>query len=178
MPKLQIAVIGNDDYAGYTLSADLLRLAESVGQEIAKNGAILICGGRRGVMEAAARGAKKEGGITVGILPSDSWGEANEFIDVVVPTGVGLGMRDALTIRAAHAVIALGGGVGTLREITLSYSHKRPIVCIKGTGGWSDRLIGTYIDDRKMIRIKGASSAKDAVKIAIETALKALRGNP
>src|SRR5437667_383479 len=85
------------------------------------------CGGLGGVMEAAARGAKQRGGLTVGILPGSAADEANPYIDVPLATGMGE-MRNALIVRAAQAAIAIGGGWGTLSEIAMAQRIKTPVV--------------------------------------------------
>jgi uncharacterized protein (TIGR00725 family) len=110
MPPKIIAVIG----AG---SADepILKIAEEVGRLIARRNAFLLCGGLGGVMEAAARGAKSEGGFTVGILPQKHKNEANPYIDVPVATGFGEG-RNVIIARTADALIAVGGEYGTFRR--------------------------------------------------------------
>ncbi|MBU1909462.1 MAG: TIGR00725 family protein, partial [Verrucomicrobia bacterium] len=87
-----------------------------VGEEIARRGEILVCGGLNGMMEAAAEGAKKAGGLTVGILPGDTADEANPFVDIALPTGLGA-FRNMLLVRACDAVIAVRGEYGTLSEI-------------------------------------------------------------
>ena len=91
-------------------------VAEEVGAELARRGAIVVCGGLGGVMEAACRGAKREGGRTVGILPNLDRRGANNYLDVALPTGMGE-MRNALIVRASDAVIAIAGEFGTLSEI-------------------------------------------------------------
>jgi uncharacterized protein (TIGR00725 family) len=90
-----------------------------VGRELAERGAVVVCGGLGGVMEAACRGAKAAGGQTVGILPGSDRVAANPFVDVAIPTGLGEA-RNALVVRAADALIAVGGGYGTLSEIALA----------------------------------------------------------
>jgi uncharacterized protein (TIGR00725 family) len=101
--------------------------ARAVGRLIAERGAVLVCGGLGGVMAAAARGAKEGGGLTVGILPSADPADANASIDVALATGMGE-MRNALIVRAAQAVIAIGGGWGTLSEIALARRTNTPVV--------------------------------------------------
>jgi len=108
------------------------RLAEQVGLELARLGAVVVTGGLGGAMEAACRGAKAGGGTTVGILPSDDRADANPWVDVAVPTGLGEG-RNALVVRAAEAVIAVAGEFGTLSEIALALRLGRPVV---GLGTW------------------------------------------
>lgn len=101
--------------------------AAAVGRLVAAGGAVLVCGGLGGVMEAAARGAKEAGGLTVGILPGDDAVAANPHIDVAIATGMGE-MRNALLVRTAGAVIAIGGGWGTLSEIALARRIATPVV--------------------------------------------------
>ena len=117
-----VAVIG-----GSTCTSEEAEWAGVVGRLLAERGAVLLCGGLGGVMEAAARGAKQGQGLTVGILPGNDPADANPFIDVPLATGMGE-MRNALIVRAAQAVIAIGGGWGTLSEIALAQRIGTPIV--------------------------------------------------
>lgn len=165
----QIAVLGNDESENNEIPLRNLTLAEKVGRELARRGAIVLCGGRGGVMRAVAKGAIEEKGITVGILPSSSKKDtSNEYLKVVIPSGVGPVMRGSIIIRSSDGVITIGGGVGTLGEIACAYVYGKPIVGIRGTGGWTDKLIDTYIDERKLVKVIGANSPKEAVKIVIE----------
>jgi uncharacterized protein (TIGR00725 family) len=120
-----IAVIG-----GSSESRANLKEAEAVGSLIAKSGAALLCGGLKGVMEAAARGAKKEGGITIGMLPHDSARHANRYIDIPIATGLGIG-RNVIIARTADALIAVGGKYGTLSEIAYSLQLEKPVIGIR-----------------------------------------------
>lgn len=106
--------------------------AEAVGREIARQGAVLVCGGREGAMEAACRGAVAENGLTIGLLPGASAREANPYIAVALPTGMGQG-RNVLVVRAADAVIAIGGAWGTLSEIALAQKLNVPVVLLRPT---------------------------------------------
>ena len=101
--------------------------AELVGKELGARGVVLVCGGLGGVMEAACRGAKEAGGLTVGILPGLHRSDANPFVDVVIATGLGEA-RNALVVNAADAVIAVGGGYGTLTEIGLALRAGKRVV--------------------------------------------------
>ncbi|MBI3949021.1 MAG: TIGR00725 family protein [Acidobacteria bacterium] len=105
--------------------------AYEVGRLIARQGAILLCGGRGGVMEAAAQGAKDEGGLTVGILPGGSERESppNPFIDIAIFTSMS-DARDAINVRSSDAVIALWGGFGTLAEIALALKIGKPVILL------------------------------------------------
>jgi uncharacterized protein (TIGR00725 family) len=98
-----------------------------VGRALGERGVALVCGGLGGVMEAACRGAKGAGGATIGILPGSDRAAANEFVDVAIPTGLGEA-RNALVVRAADAVIAVGGGYGTLSEIALALKAGKRVV--------------------------------------------------
>ena len=121
---MNVAVIG-----GYKCSKKIYKVAQELGRLIAREGWILICGGRGGVMEAACRGAKETGGLTVGILPSSDTNDANEYVEVKIPTGLGYA-RNVLVIRAADAVIAIDGNYGTLSEIAFAFNDPKPIVGI------------------------------------------------
>ena len=120
-----IAVIG-----GRRSDKSLLKEAEEVGQLIAQKGLTLVCGGLRGVMEAASRGAKSEGGLTVGILPQNDSREANPFIDIPIVTGLGIA-RNVIIARTADALIAVGGEYGTLSEIAFALQMGKPVAGIK-----------------------------------------------
>lgn len=118
------------------------RLAEHVGRELARRGAVVVTGGLGGAMAAACRGAKAEGGTTIGILPSDDRADANPWVDVAMPTGLGEG-RNALVVRAADAVIAVAGEFGTLSEIALALRLGKPVV---GLGTWELARAGRPVE--------------------------------
>jgi len=120
-----IAVIG-----GRRTENALLREAEEVGRLIAGNGAVLVCGGLGGVMEAASRGAKAEGGLTVGILPQNDAKAVNQYIDIPIVTGLGIG-RNVVIARTADALIAVGGEYGTLSEIAFALQMGKPVIGIR-----------------------------------------------
>jgi len=120
--RVLVGVIG-----GSWCSSEEEEWAVAVGRLLAERGAVLLCGGLGGVMEAAARGAQQGGGLTVGLLPGADPAEANPYIEVPLATGMGE-MRNALIVRAAQAVIAIGGGWGTLSEIALAQRIKTPVV--------------------------------------------------
>lgn len=105
----------------------IAKLAETVGREIAKRDAILICGGLGGVMEAACRGAKQAGGTTIGILPGGDPHEANEYVDISIATGLGIA-RNVIIIRSCDVVIAIDGQFGTLSEIAFALQLGKPVV--------------------------------------------------
>jgi len=126
--KKIIAVIG----AGQP-SAEEARLAEEVGRELVKQGAMLVCGGLGGVMEAACRGASLEGGVTIGILPGDSPQAANPYVQIPIVTGMGYA-RNISVVKSAQAVIAIGGSYGTLSEIAHALQSNIPVI---GLNTWA-----------------------------------------
>jgi uncharacterized protein (TIGR00725 family) len=159
---LYIAVVGG----GGRLPAAHRRTAEAVGRAVADAGAVLVCGGLGGVMEAACRGAKAGGGLTLGILPGRDRAEANRHVDISVPTGMGEA-RNALVVRAADAVVAVDGEYGTLSEIALALQAGTPVV---GLGTWELSRAG--VADDAVVR---ATDGAQAVELAVALALAAHR---
>ena len=135
-------------------------IAEDVGSLLARAGATVICGGLGGVMEAAARGASGSGGHAIGILPGDDRAGASPFLTASIPTGMGEA-RNALLVRSADAVIAIGGEFGTLSEIALALKMGKRVVGI-GTWELSKPERGT-VD-----AIVRAATAEEAVRLALE----------
>ncbi len=156
MNRVTIAVIG-----GGICTPEEARVAETIGRELAQRGATLVCGGLGGVMEAACRGARQAGGLTVGILPGTSRHEANEHVIVPVVTGMGEA-RNAVVVRSAQAVIAVGGEYGTLSEIALALKMGIPVI---GIGTW--RLFKNDQEAREVVRCE---TAEDAVATALALA--------
>jgi len=153
---LRIAVCG-----GGVADTRLARVAHEVGERIALAGAILVCGGLGGVMEAVARGAAAAGGLTVGVLPGPDASAANPWIGVPLPSGLGEA-RNALVVRFGEAVIAIGGEWGTLSEIALARRTGVPVVLLEPTLGAG-------------LGLETARDAEDAVTRALERAAEARR---
>ncbi|MFL5796279.1 MAG: TIGR00725 family protein, partial [Actinomycetota bacterium] len=120
----------------------LLDQAELLGRRLAEAGAIVVCGGGPGVMEAVCRGAQSAGGTTVGLLPGLDRAEGNPYLTISVPTGLGQG-RNLLLVRSSDAVIAVGGGFGTLSEIALALRTGTPLI---GLATWSLGLGSHQVD--------------------------------
>lgn len=137
---------------------DQAQLAEQVGRMLAESGAILVCGGRTGVMEAACKGAMAAGGITIGLLPGIHASEGNPYLTVALPTGLGES-RNMLVARAGQAVIAIGGESGTLSEI--AFAHKIGVRVI-GLGTWS-----AMDHAGQELEILEAVDSREAVKLAL-----------
>ena len=146
-----VAVVG-----GGEAGAEAIAVAEDVGRELARRGAVVLCGGLGGVMEAACRGAKAEGGTTVGILPSDDRRHANEYVDVAIATGMGEA-RNALVVRAADVVLAIDGEFGTLSEIALALRTGTPVV---GIDTWELSIGGQEVD--AILRLQDPIAAVEA----------------
>ena len=154
--NLRIAVIGPNE-----CSEAEYELGVAVGRELARQGCVLVCGGLGGMMEAAAKGAKSEGGLTVGILPGSDAADANAFIDVPLPTGLGT-FRNMLVVRSTDAVIAIDGRYGTLSEIAFALRLKVPVV---GLHTWTISKDGK-IDPG----IHVAKTPREAVDMAVQMA--------
>ncbi len=148
-----VAVVG----AGFA-DEELARRAEEVGRLLGRRGACLLTGGFGGVMEASCRGAKEAGGMTIAILPSLDRHEANPYVDVAIPTGMGE-MRNALIVRAADAVIAVGGEYGTLSEVAFALRIDTPVV---GLGTWD-----LVKDGEEVTPFPRATSPEEAVELAL-----------
>ncbi len=162
--KRQILVIGNNDNG---CTPEVEKIAYEVGSEVAKSNSVLITGGLGGVMRAACHGAQDAGGITVGIIPQDDSTLANEFCDIIIPSGMGL-MRDFLNALSADGIIVVGGGSGTLSEICAGYMYNKPIVSLKNSGGIATKYADQYLDHRKNVKIIGVTTPQQAIKHILE----------
>ncbi|MFN3929462.1 MAG: TIGR00725 family protein [Thermoflexus sp.] len=134
--------------------------AYEVGRRLAMAGAVVVCGGRGGVMEAVCQGAVEAGGLTIGILPGSDHREANPYVRLPLPTGLGE-VRNALIVRVAHAVIAIGGEFGTLSEIALALKWGIPVI---GLGTWSLHRPGVAVP------MEVVSTPEEAVRRALARA--------
>lgn len=151
--RAYVAVCGAGDP-----SAEEAAWAEEVGRAIARAGAVLVCGGLGGVMDAAARGAESAGGTSVGILPGADRRAASSHLSVAIATGLGEA-RNALVVRAADVLIAVGGEFGTLSEIALALKTRVPVV---GLGTWELSKRGAPVS-----AIVRAANPEEAVAVAL-----------
>ncbi len=142
-------------------SAELAKTAEAVGRELARRGHVVVCGGLGGVMEAACRGAKEAGGVTVGVLPGDSRLDANPYVDIPIVTGLGEA-RNVIVVKSSQALIAVGGRYGTLSEIALGLRLGIPVI---GLDTWQLTRRG-LIDEGIIL----ASDPVEAVEKAVSSA--------
>ena len=146
----QIVVIGSSK-----ATKELKATAYEVGQEIAKNGYILVCGGRDGVMEYACKGAKDHDGTTIGIIPDLYPDGGNKYLDIIIPTGINYS-RNYIVQNSGAAIIMVGGSYGTLSELAYALQFERKVVALKSK--WEN------ISENIII----AKDSKDAVKKAIK----------
>ena len=169
--KIQIGVMGSAADLNY--SKDFEKLAEEIGYYVGKSGATLVFGAEKdydSLSTAACRGAKKAGGLTMGV----TYGKGmdiyeKENVDIVVVTGLERGGgREMALVYSCDAIIAVSGGSGTLTEIAIAYQANIPIVTLAETGGWSEKLGGTFLDERKRVKIEVAKTPEEAVKTALK----------
>ncbi len=148
--KITISVIG-----GHDIAPKVEQLAHNIGKIVAKVGAILVCGGLEGVMEAAAKGCQQAGGTTIGLLPGTSKADANQYIEIALPTSIGYA-RNAMVACSADIIIALPGSHGTSCEISYGLVYKRPVIDL---GGWNRK---------GMIKVKNLKQAEAKIKELIQ----------
>jgi len=174
MRKFQIGVMGSAADLNY--AKDLEIAAEKVGELIAEQNGILVFGAEKdcdSLSTAACRGAKKNGGLTVGITygkGKDIW---QKDADVIIPTGLERGGgRELVLALGCDAIIAISGGSGTLTEVAIAYQADIPIIMLTGLGGWADKLAGQYLDARNRQMAHAAETPEKAVEIAFREAAK------
>lgn len=126
----------------------LARLAEQAGRAVANVGAALVTGGRGGIMEAASRGCAQAGGTVIAVTPYTDMYEVNEWAHYVIPTGMGWA-RNCVSAISGDVIILVGGSAGTLSEAAFAWMHNRPIIALRQSGGWADKLAGQKIDNRR-----------------------------
>jgi len=148
MRKHIVSILG-----GNSQVSDLaLEQAHALGKAIIDKGWLLCTGGRAGIMEAASKGARTSdlwtGHQVLGVLPDDTHDAGNEYLDIVLPSGLGL-TRNALVVRFSDVCVALSGGAGTLSEIALAWQFERPVAVMSNSGGWSEKLAKIALDHRK-----------------------------
>ena len=156
MKKLFIAVIGES-----RISKKNKLIAERIGELLGEAGATVFCGGTTGVMKHVCKGVKKGGGITVGILPGSKRWQANEYVDIPIPTGVGYA-RNKFVVKSGQAVIAIGGSYGTLNEMSFALGYKIPLI---GINTWEMHKKGHVKPP-----IHYAKTAESAVRMALKEA--------
>jgi len=174
--RYQIGVMGSA--ADLKYSKKIEQIAEEVGRLIAESGNITMYGAEKdydSLSTAAARGAKKAGGITVGVTygkDKDIWDKEGNT-DVLICSGMERGGgREFVLVNSCDGIIAVSGGSGTMNEILIAYQLNIPIVVLKGTGGWADKIAGKYLNGRKRLKVIAAINPREAVKKILDLIAK------
>lgn len=177
--KIQIGVMGSDADLNYSKTTE--KLAEEVGYWVAKKKAVLLFGAEKdmdSLSTAACRGAKKAKGLTVGVTYGKGLQSFNTG-DVMITSGSERGGgRELVLVLSSDAIITIGGGSGTLNEIAIAYQAGIPIVALTNSGGWSEKLAGSYLDIRKRVKIETAKTPKEAVEKTIRLAIDSHHNQP
>ncbi|MCK4381709.1 MAG: TIGR00725 family protein [Promethearchaeota archaeon] len=157
--KGTISIIGTSEIDSATE-----KVTVELGRLLAKNHFAISCGGLSGVMEAVCKGAKQEGGFTIGIIPFEDKSYANKYIDVVIPVPFSQA-RNIIVVLSGDACVAIEGKAGTLSEMCFAWIYGKPIIALTGgIKGWSSRMAGKKIDDRRSDTIYGAETAQEVVE--------------
>ena len=133
-----------------------------IGRLLAKNNYIVACGGLTGVMEAICKGAKEEGGLTIGIIPQPIKSMANKYVDIVIPCPFSQA-RNIVVVLTGDICLAIGGKAGTLSEISFAWIYNKPIVALSSVEGWSSKIANQKIDDRRNDMIYGVSTPEEVI---------------
>jgi hypothetical protein len=172
MRKIQIGVMGSCSDLKYT--KEMEQAAEKLGEEIAKRGAVLFFGAEKdfdSLSTAACRGAKKHGGLTVGVTYGKDKQVVEKNADIIIPSGLERGGgRELVLVLSCDAVIAISGGSGTLTEMAIAYQANIPIIALRGYGGWTDKMANEYFDDRRRRKVLAADTPNQAVELAVKEA--------
>ncbi len=168
--KAQIGIMGSA--ADLRYSKEIEKIAFEVGKEVAKRGGAVLFGAEKdydSLSTAAARGARSAGGLTIGVTYSKGL-EVHDEADIIIATGLERGGgREFSLVLSCDAIICVSGGSGTLNEMLVAYQAGIPIIVLEGTGGWSDKVANSYIDDRKRVKAVGAKTPAEAVDKAYKS---------
>lgn len=174
--RYQIGVMGSAADVKYSKKFE--KIAEEVGQRLAENNCTVVYGAEKdydSLSTAAARGAKKSDGLTIGVTygkGKDIWDKEGNT-DVIICSGLERGGgREFVLVNSCDAIIAISGGSGTMTEMLVAYQLNIPIVVVTGTGGWADKMAGGYFDSRKRMKAIAAKTAQEAVEKALLLAAK------
>lgn len=142
----------------------LYEFGVQLGSQIAKLNRVFICGGHEGFMEAFCKGVKLSkntyNGQTIGILPGDNPDSANEFIDIAIPTGIGIA-RNLIIVNSSDIIIAAGGGAGTLSELAFAWQKGKKVLCVTKFEGWAKEFANREMDNREKELLIGVNSIKE-----------------
>lgn len=153
-----ISIIGASE-----IDKDIEEKTLEIGRLIAKNKYALVCGGLTGVMEAVCKGAKEEGGLTIGIIPYKEKIAANKYVDIAIPVPFSQA-RNIVVVLTGDVVVAIGGKAGTLNEISLAWIYEKPIIALSSVEGWSSEMANKKIDDRRSDIVYGANTPLEVIE--------------
>ncbi len=155
--KAVISVIGASE-----IDKEIEDKTIEIGRLIAKNNYAVVCGGLSGVMEAICKGAKEEGGFTIGIIPHTEKGLANKYVDIVIPCPFSQA-RNIVVVLTGDLCLAISGKAGTLSEICFAWIYDKPIVALSSVQGWSSKIANQKLDNRRNDMIYGVSTPLEAI---------------
>lgn len=166
---MKIGVIGYSGNVNEPPVKYLKEICEELGRKIALRKHVLITGGTDGIMDLVSKGAMESGGTVVGIVPERENG--NSYLSYELKTGIDSSMRSVLMMYNVDAIISVGGKAGTALELFAAYLMEIPIVLLRGTGGWTDRISnvlieGKYLDERRIVELSNAWNVDEAINIA------------
>lgn len=146
-----------------TLSKEDAKKVIEIGRLLAKNHYVVSCGGLSGAMEAVCKGAKKAGGLTIGIIPHKHKIAANQYVDIAIPVPFSQA-RNIIVVLSGDIVLAIGGKAGTLSEIAFSWIYGKKVVSFTDIEGWASKLAGSQIDDRRPDKIYEANTPEEVIE--------------
>ncbi|MHA1986646.1 MAG: TIGR00725 family protein [Promethearchaeota archaeon] len=156
--KATVSVIGASE-----VNKETEKKTIEIGRLLAKNNYIVVCGGLGGVMEAICKGAKEEGGLTIGIIPQQVKSMANQYVDIVIPCPFSQA-RNIVVVLTGDICLAISGKAGTLSEISFAWIYNKPIVALSSVQGWSSKIANQQLDDRRNDMIYGVKTPEDAIE--------------
>jgi len=153
-----ISVIGASE-----IEKDIEDKTIQIGRLLARNNYIVACGGLSGVMEAVCKGAKEENGLTIGIIPYKEKSAANKYVDIAIPVPFSQA-RNIVVVLTGDACVAIAGKAGTLSEICFSWIYGKPLIALTSVEGWSSKIAGQRLDDRRTDMIHGAKTPQEVIE--------------
>ncbi len=156
---------------GSEIDKDTEEKAIEIGRLLAKNNYVISCGGLFGAMEAVCKGAKEEGGLTIGIIPHKEKSTANKYIDIAIPVPFSQA-RNIVVVLSGDICVAIGGKAGTLSEMCFAWIYGKPLIALSSVDGWSSKLANQKIDDRRPDLIYSAKNPQEVLNIILELSKK------
>ncbi|MBY9007369.1 MAG: TIGR00725 family protein [Candidatus Lokiarchaeota archaeon] len=152
---------------GSEINQDTEEKAIEIGRLLAKNNYAISCGGLFGAMEAVCKGAKEENGLTIGIIPYKKKSSANQYIDIVIPVPFSQA-RNLVVVLSGDMCVAIGGKAGTLSELCFAWIYGKPIIALSSVDGWSSKIAGQKLDDRRPDLVHNAKTPQEVIQIILE----------